>query len=233
MMRFLNREEAGHFLAHAARAHAAPGAIVLAILPGGVPVAREVARILGAPLEAFAAARVPAPGHPHLAIGGVAEGGAHHLDVGLARMLQITPAAVGRALARAGDEVIALAVRCRKGRFLPDLRGRTVFVVDDGVATGATMRAAIRGLRDLGAGRIVLAVPVGARAVLARLQPTVEAVVCLWQPTELHSVAEWYQDFAAPTEEEIAGWLEEGRPSAGPREEQPAGLGGEAEQAAC
>lgn len=207
-MRFLNREEAGLFLAHAVRVHRAAGVVVLAVPPGGVAVACAVAGALAAPLEVLVVRRVMAPGRPDLVIGAVAEGGVHHVDLGMAQVLEISPTALGRALGDEAREVERQMGLYRGGRSLPYLGGRTAILVSDGIATGASSRAAIRALRDHGAGRIVLAAPVAARSVVAALRAKVEAVICLWQPDELHNVREWYEEFEEPLESQVIGWLE-------------------------
>ncbi len=207
-MRFLNREEAGLFLAHAARVHRGPDVVVLAVPPGGVAVACAVAGALEAPLDVLVVRRVMAPGRPDLVIGAVAEGGIHHVDLGLAQVLAIPPPALGRALSDETREVARQMDLYRGGRSLPHLAGRTVVLVSDGIATGATSRAAIRTLRDRGAGRIVLAAPVAARSVVVALRARVDGVVCLWQPDELHNVREWYEEFEEPLESQVLGWLE-------------------------
>ncbi len=210
-MRFLNREEAGLFLAHAARVHRGPGVVVLAVPPGGVAVACAVAGALEAPLDVLVVRRVMVPGHPDLVIGAVAEGGIHHVDLGLAQVLAIPPPTLGQALSDETREVERQRELYRGGRSLPYLAGRTVILVSDGIATGATSRAAIHSLRDRGAGKIVLAAPVAARSVVAALRTRVEAVVCLWQPDELHNVREWYVEFEEPLESQVLGWLERWR----------------------
>jgi putative phosphoribosyl transferase len=207
-MRFLNREEAGLFLAHAARVHRGPDVVVLAVPPGGVAVACAVAGALEAPLDVLLVRRVMAPGRPDLVIGAVAEGGVRHVDLGLAQVLGIPPAALGSALSDEAREVERQMSLYRGGRALPHLGGRTAVLVTDGIATGATARAAIVTLRRHGARRIVLAAPVAARSVVAALRARVEAIICLWQPDELHNVREWYEEFEEPLESQVIGWLE-------------------------
>ncbi len=207
-MRFLNREEAGLFLAHAARVHRGPDVVVLAVPPGGVAVACAVAGALDAPLDVLVVRRVMVPGHPDLVIGAVAEGGIHHVDLGLAQVLAITPPALGRALSDETQEVERQRDLYRGRRSLPRLTGQTVVLVTDGIATGATSRAAIVKLRQHGARKIVLAAPVAARSVVAALRNRVESIICLWQPDELHNVREWYEEFEEPLESQVLGWLE-------------------------
>ncbi len=207
-MRFLNREEAGLFLAHAARVHRGPDVVVLAVPPGGVAVACAVAGALDAPLDVLVVRRVMVPGHPDLVIGAVAEGGIHHVDLGLAQVLAIPPPALGRALNDETLEVERQRDLYRGTRSLPRLTGHTVVLVTDGIATGATSRAAIVTLRQHGARKIVLAAPVAARSVVAALRNRVESIICLWQPDELHNVREWYEEFEEPLESQVLGWLE-------------------------
>ncbi len=207
-MRFLNREEAGLFLAHAARVHRGLDVVVLAVPPGGVAVACAVAGALDAPLDVLVVRRVMVPGHPDLVIGAVAEGGIHHVDLGLAQVLAIPPPALGRALSDETREVERQRDLYRGRRSLPPLTGHTVVLVTDGIATGATSRAAIVKLRQHGARKIVLAAPVAARSVVAALRNRVESIICLWQPDELHNVREWYEEFEEPLESQVLGWLE-------------------------
>ncbi len=215
-MRFLNREEAGLFLAHAARVHRGPDVMVLAVPPGGVAVACAVAGALDAPLEVLIVRRVMAPGRPDLVLGAVAEGGVRHVDLGLAQVLEIPPTVLGRALSDEAQEVERQMALYRGGRALPHLGGRTAVLVTDGIATGATSRAAIVKLRQHGARRIVLAAPVAARSVVAALRTRVEGIICLWQPDELHNVREWYEEFEEPLESQVIGWLERLRGAAVP-----------------
>ncbi len=214
-MRFINREEAGLLLAHAVAAHRSPEAIVLGLPRGGLAVAIQVARDLGAPMDIVVARKIAAPGRPEMAIGAVSEGAARWVDVGRARALGLSPDAVRRAVAAAEAEVVREAQQLRRGRPSASLRGRVALIVDDGLATGATARAAVLSARERGAGRVVLAVPVAACSIVAALRPHVDAIVSMWQPAELHSVAEWYDDFSEVDDGALLALLEQARDDRG------------------
>jgi putative phosphoribosyl transferase len=194
-MRFLDRAEAGLHLARALAPHRTADAVVVAIPRGGVAVAAEVARLLQLPIEVLVACKVPAPGRPEIALGAVAEVGVRHVDLGLAGVLGLSPSALAAEVEAAEMEVARRAQLYRKGRKRQDLHGRTVLVVDDGMARGGAVRAAIDALRRLGPARIVVGVPVAASSVADALAASVDAVVALVRPAVLHSIAEWYEDF--------------------------------------
>jgi len=207
-MRFLDREEAGIHLGRALAAHRDPGGIVLALPRGGVPVAFHVARVLGLPLDVFVARKVGAPGRPELGIGAVAEGGMRHVEVGMARTMGISPQELERAVKAEEREVLRRAQLYRGGRPLPDLHGRTVFLVDDGIARGVTARAAVEALRELGVGKLVLAAPVAASSTADALRAKADALVSLSEPAALCAISDWYESFEQLTDADVIGWLE-------------------------
>ena len=194
-MRFLDRAEAGLHLARALAPHRTADAVVVAIPRGGVAVAAEVARLLQLPHEVLVACKVPAPGRPEIALGAVAEVGVRHVDLGLAGVLGLTPSALQAEVEAAEAEVARRALLYRKGRKRRDLRGRPVLVVDDGIARGGAVRAAIEALQRLGVGVIVVGVPVAAASVAEAMAGSVGALVTLVRPAVLHSIGEWYEDF--------------------------------------
>ncbi len=211
MERFLDRSEAGVRLAAALERYRALRPIVLALPRGGVPVGFEVARALGAPLDVLVVRKVGAPYQPELGMGAIAEGGALFLDPALVGAVGASPGDVERIVSREGDEVERRVRRYRKGRPLPDLTARTVLLVDDGVATGGTVRAAIRALRGLGAGRIVVATPIAAAETAERLEREADELVCLELPPALWAIGSWYDQFDQVTDDEVISLLDRAR----------------------
>ena len=188
MKRFRNRADAGRVLAACARASArARRRRRPRPARGGVPVAHEVATALDAPLEVFLARKLGVPGQPELAMGAIAAGGVRVLHQAVVDSLRITPQAIEEVAAREGAELARREQAYRTGRPPLDLGGRTVVVVDDGLATGATMRAAVTALRAQGPRRIVVAVPVGARETCEELSREADEVVCAHMPPRVRS----------------------------------------------
>nr|WP_210730646.1 phosphoribosyltransferase family protein [Roseibacterium persicicum] len=187
-----------------------PGATVVIALPrGGVPVAQPIAAALGVPLDVVQVRKVGLPGHRELAVAAVTDGAAPALAIntGIARRAGLSEADI-RALAEPELAEIDRRRRLWHGARPPvPLRGKTVVVVDDGIATGATMRAALDRLRAEGAARLILAVPVAAADTLADLAPRVDAVVCLATPEPFHAVGAHYADFRQVTDAEVAAAL--------------------------
>ncbi|HEU0031891.1 MAG TPA: phosphoribosyltransferase family protein [Kofleriaceae bacterium] len=205
---FSDRKAAGVALAQALLHLAGQDAIVLGLPRGGVPVAAEVARVLGAPLDVWVVRKIGAPLQPELGVGAVAEGPAVIVDTDLMELLGIDRDEV-LALARQEQaEVERRVVRFRGGRPAPQLEGRVVILVDDGIATGGTMRAAIRAIRKQRPRRLVLAVPVAAPDVLDSLRPEVDEVVCLHQVRDLRAVGLWYEDFRQVPDEVVVRMLD-------------------------
>jgi putative phosphoribosyl transferase len=210
-MRFRDRTDAGRQLAPLLRKYRDESPWVLGLPRGGVPVAYEIARSLGAPLDVWVVRKVGAPGQPELGLGAVAEGGALFLDRGMMRSLGFSEAEVMRTAEREADEVFARVARFRGSHPAPDLEGRTVILVDDGVATGGTVRAAIRALRERRPGRIILAVPVGAVESLESLRPEVDDLVCAHPAEFMMSVGEFYDDFSQTPDSEVQELLTRAR----------------------
>ena len=222
--RFRDRHEAGRHLAAALRRYAGrPDVLVLALPRGGVPVGYEVARALGVPLDVMQVRKLGIPGHEELAMGAIASGGVRILNEEIVRMLQI-PARVIEAVAAEEQRELERRERLFRGdRPFPDVRGRTVILIDDGLATGSTMRAAAEALRAEGASRLVAAVPVAPKETCESLRAVVDEVVCAVTPVPFHAVGEWYEDFTQTTDEEVRQLLRlaeqssDGMPSASPR----------------
>lgn len=200
---YQDRIDAGRQLAQALRSAAHADPIVLGLPRGGVPVANEVARALDAPLDVWVSRKIGAPGHEELGVGAVSEGGEVVLEPELLDAVGIDEGPLAPVIAAKRAEVEARASRFRDGRPPPRVIGRTVIVVDDGVANGVTARAALRSLRRAGAGRIILAVPVGSREGLTACARYADEVICPYVPRHLSSVGGHYADFGQTSDEEV------------------------------
>jgi predicted phosphoribosyltransferase len=208
--RFHDRREAGRLLAEKLTAYAhRPDVLVLALPRGGVPVAYEVARALGAPLDVFVVRKLGVPGYEELAMGAVATGGVRVLNEQVVSGLRIPPAVIEAVTAWEQDELARRELLYRGDRPPPDVRGKTVILVDDGLATGATMHAAVAALRQQQPARIVVAVPVGASETCDSLRTEVDDVVCAVAPESFHAVGAWYKDFSQTTDDEVRELLSE------------------------
>jgi putative phosphoribosyl transferase len=201
---FRDRSEAGRLLAQELGAYAGrEDVIVLALPRGGVPVAFEVARAIHAPLDVFVVRKLGVPGHEELAMGAIASGGILVTEPNVIEGLAIPPEVVADVAAREEQERLRREREYRGDRPEPDVRGRTVILVDDGLATGSTMRAAVAALRKLQPARIVVAVPVAAASTCADLAPDVDDIVCGRTPEPFRSVGQWYEEFSQTTDEEV------------------------------
>jgi putative phosphoribosyl transferase len=206
-MEFVDRRNAGRLLAARLLPLTAERPIVVALPRGGVPVAVEIARALDAPLDVLAVRKLGAPGNLELGVGAIAEDGSAVLDVDTARLVGMTQELLETTVAREVRELGRRVTRYRGDRAAIDVRGRTVIVVDDGLATGLTVLAAVRALRARNAGRIVVAVPVGARDSVARVAEEADEVVCLAIPHDFLGVGRWYRDFSAVSDGEVVALL--------------------------
>jgi putative phosphoribosyl transferase len=180
---------------------------VLALPRGGVPVAYEVARALGAPLDVFLVRKLGVPGHEELAIGAIASGGVRVLNQELARALRIPDQMIEAIAAKEQQELERRERLYRGDRPPPDVRGRTVILVDDGLATGATMYAAVEALRQQQQARIIVAVPIAAPETCAELSEEVDEVICAVTPQPFHAVGLWYEDFSQTSDDEVRDLL--------------------------
>jgi putative phosphoribosyl transferase len=210
MALFKDRRDAGKQLAQELTAYAGrPDVIVLALPRGGVPVAYEVARALNAPLDIFIVRKLGLPGHEELAIGAIASGGVRVLNEDIVRALNI-PESVIESIARRELQELERRERTYRGnRPPPEVRGRTVVLVDDGLATGASMRAAVAALRAQNPARIVVAVPTAAPETCEAFESEVDEIVCAMTPEPFYGVGRWYENFSQTTDEEVRALLEE------------------------
>ncbi|HEV7586226.1 MAG TPA: phosphoribosyltransferase family protein [Solirubrobacteraceae bacterium] len=206
---FRDRRDAGRRLAGRLERYRAEYPDVVALPRGGVPVAAEVARALGAPLDVAVVRKIGAPQNSEYAIGAVAEGGVHVLGHREGRSADLSAAELGELIARAERELEERLHRYRRGRPPVDVRGHTVIVVDDGLATGRSALAGVRSLRGRGARRVILAAPVASRQAAQLLGEAADELVCLQVPADLWAVGAWYEDFRATSDEEVARLLAE------------------------
>lgn len=205
---FADRREAGRQLAgRLARYAGRDDVTVLALPRGGVPVAYEVARALGAPLDVLVVRKLGVPGHEELAMGAIASGGVRVLNEEAVAGLALPSRVIDAVAAREESELLRRERLYRGGRPPLAVSGRTVIVVDDGLATGSTMLAAVRALRTGGPARIVAAVPVGSPDVCDALRADADEVVCAIRRRPLGSVGHWYEDFSQTSDDEVRALL--------------------------
>ena len=209
---FRDRVHAGKFLAqHLQRFANRSDVLVLALPRGGVPVASEVANALGAPMDVFLVRKLGVPGHQELAMGAVASGGLRVVNDDVVRSLGIPPAAIDLV---ASQELAELGRReqvYRGDRPEPEIRGRTIILVDDGLATGSTMRAAAQALASRHPAKIVVAVPIAAPETCDALAHEVDEVVCALTPEPFYAVGLWYEDFDQTTDDQVRALLADSR----------------------
>jgi putative phosphoribosyl transferase len=208
-MRFDNRFEAGRILVRKLAAYAhRDDVLVLALPRGGVPVAYEVARELDAPMDLFLVRKLGVPGQEELAMGAIATGGVRVLNEPVIHALGITPDEI-EAVARQEQQELLRRQRQYRGNQPPaDAADKAVILIDDGLATGSTMRAAVRALRALGPRRIVVAVPVGAPETCEEFRREADEVICAITPQPFQAVGLWYSDFSQTTDQEVRDLLE-------------------------
>jgi putative phosphoribosyl transferase len=203
-MRFRDRAHAGKVLARALSRYAGRDDVIVLALPrGGVPVAAELARALGAQLDVFVVRKLGLPGHEELAMGAVAPGGVLVLDDRLVRGLGIPDEVLQETVEKELRELERREAAYRAGRPPLDLEGKTVILVDDGLATGATMRAAALALRKYKPARVVVAVPVASAETCDEFRADVDEIVCALTPSPFHAVGLWYDDFSQTSDEEV------------------------------
>jgi predicted phosphoribosyltransferase len=206
-MLFVDRRDGGRRLATRLHEFAGRDVIVLALPRGGIVVGFEVARVLGAPLDVFVVRKLGVPGHEELAMGAIASGGAISVNREVVSALGITEEQLSELAQVEAAELTWREQRYREGRPPLDLRDRTVLVVDDGLATGSTMQAAILALRELGPARVVVAVPVAPASTCRELAVRADQVICLETPEPFYSVGQFYRDFAQVSDEDVRALL--------------------------
>ena len=207
-MIYRNRTDAGRKLAQELmRYKDRPNVIVLALPRGGVPIGFEVAEALHAPLDVFLVRKLGVPGHEELAMGAIASGGVRVMNEQVMRTLPIPPKLVDAVAAQEQLELERREGLYRDGRAAPDVRGKTAILVDDGLATGSTMRAAVKALRQLGPERIVVAVPVGSPDTCQEFQSEADEAVCASTPDPFYAVGYWYADFEQTSDGEVRDLL--------------------------
>jgi len=205
---YRDRREAGRALARDLEQYAGRDDVIVLALPrGGVPVAYEVARTLGAPLDVFLVRKLGVPGREELALGAIASGGVRLLNADVVRGLQIPPATIDQVAATERRELERREREYRDDRPAPDVRGKTAILIDDGLATGASMRAAVAALRQMDPDRIVVAVPIAAPATCEEFRDEVDEVICAQTPDPFYAVGLWYEDFSQTTDEEVRDLL--------------------------
>ena len=207
---FKDRRDAGRKLAQELLPYAGRSDVTVLALPrGGVPVAYEVARALNAPLDIFIVRKLGLPGHEELAIGAIASGGVRVLNHDIVQALKVPQTLIDTVTRQELQELERRERAYRGDRPPPEVRGRTVILVDDGLATGASMRAAVAALRAQNPARIVVGVPTAAPETCQAFESEVDEIVCAMTPEPFYGVGRWYEDFSQTTDEEVRALLEE------------------------
>ncbi len=210
---FRNRREAGQVLASLLAGYRGrPGVVVLGLPRGGVPVAYEIATALHAPLDVMVVRKLGVPGHEELAMGAIASGGVQVINEEVVRHLGLTPGIMA-SVAAIEQQELARREQAYRGKRPPvTIEGRTVILVDDGLATGSTMRAAVAALRRRHPTRVVVAIPTAAPEPCEELKREVDEIVCVMIPTPFYGVGEWYEEFDQTSDEEVRDLLERAAP---------------------
>jgi predicted phosphoribosyltransferase len=211
---FRDRREAGRVLASLLKSYAGKDDVVVLALPrGGVPVAYEVASALGAPLDVFLVRKLGTPGHRELAMGAIASGGVRVLNDDVVRWYGIPESAIQSVAREEAAELGRRERAYRDGRPAPDLTNRSVILVDDGLATGSTMRAAAQAVRLHRPARVVVAVPVGSRQTCSEIAAVADEVICAWMPEPFSAVGQWYLNFDQTDDDEVRELLQKSTPT--------------------
>jgi predicted phosphoribosyltransferase len=201
---FADRTEAGWLLAEKLGKYANRDDVIILGLPrGGVPVAYEVAKRLGAPLDVFVVRKLGVPGFEELAAGAIASGGVRVLNEDVVRAIPHAEEAIEAVTVRETAELERREQLYRAGRPAPELRDRVVILIDDGLATGATMRAAVKALRQSGAAKIIVAVPVGPPDTCREIEEQADETICLGTPAFFQAVGQYYEDFSQTSDEDV------------------------------
>lgn len=204
MKQFIDRYEAGKILANELKEYGNKSNVIVLALPrGGVPVAYEVAEFLSAPLDVFIVRKLGVPGHQELAMGAIAMGGTVVFNDEIVHELNISKAAIDHVIKTEEDELKRREIKYRGNRLFPKLTDKTIILVDDGIATGATMRAAVQALRKHKPASIIIAVPVAAISTCEEMEQIADQVICPLKPEIFYAVGQWYQDFTQTSDEEV------------------------------
>ena len=225
---FRDRSDAGRVLSGRLRSYVDRSDVAVLALPrGGVPVAFEVAKALRVPLDLFLVRKLGVPGHEELAMGAIATGGVRVLNQDVIRTLEIAREKI-EAVTRCEEQELARREQAYRGnRSLLSIRNRTVILIDDGLATGSTMRAAVAALRQQGPARIIVAVPIGASDTCDAMRAEVDEIVCVVTPEPFYGVGMWYEDFSQTTDQEVKDLLVQAAYKAENRETHHEGCGGQ------
>ena len=211
-MIFRDRKDAGkHLATKLLKYRDQPDVLVLALPRGGVPVAFEVAEALRVPLDIFLVRKLGVPGHEELAMGAISTGGVRVLNKDIVDYLRIPEHIIDAIAAQELEELERREIAYRGNRPEPDVKGKTVILIDDGLATGSTIRAAAQALRQQGPARIVVAVPVSAPETCDEYRIGVDEIICAITPESFFGVGQWYLDFSQTTDEEVRDLLERAR----------------------
>ncbi len=209
-MRFKDRKAAGQYLAIELAAYAnRPDVLVLALPRGGVPVAFEIAQALNTPLDVFLVRKLGVPGQEELAMGAIASGGVCVLNQDIVEAIHISEVTINQVAAKEQQELERRERLYRNDRPVPDVHESIVILVDDGLATGATMRAAVKAVRQQQPARIVVAVPISSPETCQDLKAEVDEIICALTPCPFHSVGYWYDNFLQTTDEEVQDLLKQ------------------------
>lgn len=202
---FLNRKEAGKSLAEELKARGLPDGdtVILALPRGGVPVAYETARALKLPMDVFIVRKLGAPGHKELAMGAIALGDVAVFNDNIIKMLHISESKIKNIIESEKKELQRRNELYRGGKPPPEVSEKTVILIDDGLATGATMKVAVSALKKMGAKKVVVAVPVGPKSASDDIGDNADEVICLETPEPFYSVGSWYKDFSQTTDQEV------------------------------
>ncbi|MDW7733194.1 MAG: phosphoribosyltransferase [Methanolobus sp.] len=208
MVVFKDRTDAGRKLAEELAEYSGRKDVILLALPrGGVPVAFEVAKELGLELDVFIVRKLGAPGYEELAMGAISSGGTKVMNMGVVQSLQISGAAIDSVVAAERKELERREELYRKGKPKLDVTGKTAILIDDGLATGATMKAAVQALRTQDPEKIIVAVPTASREACEEFAADVDKTVCLTTPEPFYGVGAWYEDFSQTSDKEVCDLL--------------------------
>ncbi len=209
-MNYDDRYQAGRVLVDSLKNYAKrTDVIVLALPRGGVPVAYEIAHKLSLPLDIFIVRKLGVPGHEELAMGAIASGGITVLNEEIVNLLHISTEAINNIQKSEQEELLRRERVYRGTKPSPELLGKTIILVDDGIATGYTMRAAIAALKQKKPAKLIVAIPVAARSTCEEIAPLVDEIICPMRPVNFYAVGLWYNDFSQTTDEEVVHLLQQ------------------------